>query len=133
MWNSLGKATQNWVLEQSKFTGFLGEGYDSIDILSIAKLDFILGSVLDCIDNRIFKGGEEDPDVVYTVAYSKPMVGEDGEDGALHHLLPELALCILQPVHHLVVALQGLDEHAVLYGLGEHTLHLTVGGAHIAR
>ena len=53
MWNSLGKETQNWVLEQSKFTGFLGEGYDSIDILSIAKLDFLLGSVLDCIDNRI--------------------------------------------------------------------------------
>lgn len=80
MWNSLGKETQNWVLEQSKFTGFLGEGYESIDILSIAKLDFLLGSVLDCIDNRISKGGDEDPDYVYTVAYSKPMVGEDGEE-----------------------------------------------------
>lgn len=80
MWNSLGKETQKWVLEQSKFTGFLGVGYEYIDILSIAKLDFLLGEVLDCLDNRIYKGGEEDDDIHLVVSYSKPMVGDDGEE-----------------------------------------------------
>ena len=79
MWNSLGAETQKWVLEQSKFTGFLGLGYDYINILSISKLDFLLGSVLDCIDNRIMNNGNEDDDIRFVVSYSKPLPGEDGE------------------------------------------------------
>jgi len=79
MWNSLGAETQKWVLEQSKFTGFFGLGYDYINILSISKLDFLLGSVLDCIDNRIMNGGDEDDDIRFVVSYSKPLPGEDGE------------------------------------------------------
>ena len=39
-------------------------------------------------------------------------------------------LSVLQPVYHLLVTLQCLDKHAVLYCLLEYTLYLTVTVAH---
>ncbi len=45
--------------------------------------------------------------------------------------MPQRALRALQAVHHHGLALQGLDEHAVLYGLLKRALHARVFRAHV--
>ena len=54
------------------------------------------------------------------------------ELGALAHVMAQFRLRVAESVDHLVAGLQCFDEHAVLHGLGQQALHLTVAVAHPA-
>ena len=51
-------------------------------------------------------------------------IREYGESRALHNLLPQFALRILQFVHHHRITFKRLDEHPVLHGFLQYRLHL---------
>ena len=83
--------------------------------------------------SRHAQGG---PEECHQIAQGEAEVHDEvrhhAERRALHHLVAQFALRRLQAVHHVVVALQRLDEHAVLNGLLQHALHLRVARAHLA-
>ncbi|MBR4590327.1 MAG: hypothetical protein IKO36_06700 [Bacteroidaceae bacterium] len=79
MWHSLSELERNEIIRQSNFTGFLDESGDKLIICSICKFDYLFGSALDCIDNRIFNNNKEDDDSSLIISYSKALPGTDGE------------------------------------------------------
>ncbi len=74
---------------------------------------------------------EEGDEVDQCEAEVEDEVAEHAEGSAFHHVLPQLALGVLQSVHHGRVALHRLDEHAVLNGLLQYALHPRVTVAHL--
>ena len=74
---------------------------------------------------------QEGGEVAHGKTEIEQQMGEHGEGGAAHHTMAQLALGVFQTVDHRVVALHGLDEHAVLDGFLEHALHLRVAVAYL--
>ena len=76
------------------------------------------------------------PEEGYKIAQGKAEVQEEItqhiELGTHHHIAPQPALGFLQFLHHRLLRLQGLHEHAMLDGFLQDALHLTVGIAYQA-
>ena len=75
---------------------------------------------------------EEGNEIAQREAYVDEEMTDHTELRALPHPLAQHGLCTVEPSQHLVLGLHRLHQHAMLHGLGEESLDLAVGLAHLS-